>query len=219
MMDQHPYDVPSTSESQDIWLTSYGDLMTILLVFFILLISASKISSVKFERIKEAFTPPSEKIIDEINLTELAEMLRNKIEEQNLSSLARIVEDDSDVKLILQDRLLFPSGSAQLKPESVPILEQIVSVFKNIPPYTRISIEGHTDDNPIHNIEYPSNWHLSSARALSVLEVFYRLENCNEKCELRGFGKYQPIVPNRDNDGKPIPENQATNRRVVVRIY
>jgi chemotaxis protein MotB len=74
-----------------------------------------------------------------------------------------------------------------------------------------VRIEGHTDNFPIHNVKYPSNWELSTARAVNVLRFF--IENANipaEKLSAVGFGKYHPVVPN------DISANRAKNRRVEI---
>jgi chemotaxis protein MotB len=81
-----------------------------------------------------------------------------------------------------------------------------------------ITVEGHTDDMPIGTGQFPSNWELSTARASAV--VRYLINNGIPAAKLRavGYAQVMPKVPNRDVTGRPIPENQAQNRRVVIKL-
>jgi chemotaxis protein MotB len=81
-----------------------------------------------------------------------------------------------------------------------------------------ISIEGYTDDSPIKTPQFPSNWELSTARAAAVVRSFVGLGVPAERLRAVGFAETSPKLPNRDADGKAIPENQAQNRRVVIRL-
>lgn len=198
------------------WLISYGDLVTILLVFFVLLISASRISSVKFERIKNAFVGPQKA---EFSLVDVHDKLMRKIEEEKLQDLVEVKQDDHSIAVIIKNKLLFDLGKADLKQENLHVIEEIVKVFQELPEYAHIGIEGHTDDNPVKEGIYRSNWHLSVLRALSVMEEFDKLNICKDNCEVRGFGEYQPAMPNRDKEGHIIEANQSQNRRVVIRVF
>ena len=82
----------------------------------------------------------------------------------------------------------------------------------------RVTVEGHTDDSPIYSKSFPSNWELSSIRAGTVVRL---LESKGlPRADLRpvGLADTEPVVPNRDGSGTPIPENQAANRRILIRI-
>ena len=81
-----------------------------------------------------------------------------------------------------------------------------------------MTVEGHTDDNPISSPMFPSNWELSSARASSVIREFEKYGFDPSKLTAEGFGSSRPMVPNRDSKGNPLEENQELNRRVIVDI-
>jgi len=202
----------STVES---WTTSYGDLMTNLLVFFVLLISASHVSAIKFDRIKRAFQGSTAK--DKIAF--VLESLEKQIDENNLGAAVSIEVDGNSIQISFHDRLLFDLGKAEVKEEGRVLLEKFSQSLTDLPDNARIAIEGYTDDNPVNTRVYKSNWHLSALRSLSVLQILENREICRENCEIRGFGEYRPAVPNRDDVGRAIAGNQSENRRVVLRIF
>jgi chemotaxis protein MotB len=214
--DDDDLDLTPPAPPEEIWLVSYGDLMTILLVFFVLLISASQISSIEFERIKNAFQGPE---TAEHSISKVHDALVATVESHQLSEVVKIEEDDKSIALTLPGQLLFDLGEATLKEETRPILQEIAAVLAEIPEYARIAIEGHTDDNPVSTGPIRSNWHLSAMRALAVIELLDQKQACKNKCEVRGFGEFRPKLPNRTDTGSVIAENQAQNRRVVIRVY
>lgn len=211
-------DQVESPEVQDTWLVSYGDLMTILLVFFVLLVSASRISSVEFQKIKNAFHGPDS---DEQTISQIYDKLLLTAEEHHLSESLDIKSFDDSLTITLPGQLLFELGQTHLKNDGDEVLSEFANVLNELPSFARIAIEGHTDDNPvaITGKEYTSNWHLSVLRALAVLEKLSSSGVCKSQCELRGFGEFQPALANRDSSGQPIMENQAANRRVVIRVY
>lgn len=199
----------------DSWTTSYGDMMTILLVFFVLLISATHVSAVKFERIKRAFQGAT----DEESIALVLESLEKQIEEHKLGAMIDVKADGNSIQISFHDRLLFDLGRTEVKTEGQALLQKLAASLHGLPGYARLAIEGYTDDNPVNPNIYSSNWHLSALRSLSVLQILEDLEVCRENCELRGYGEYRPAVPNRDEQGQPIAKNQSENRRVVLRIF
>jgi chemotaxis protein MotB len=122
-----------------------------------------------------------------------------------------ISQDERGVIVHLAEELLFASGSATLKQSSLTSLAMLTRILKTIP--NEIRIEGHTDDVPIHTAAFPSNWHLSVARAVSTGEYLTaRLGLPPEKITMVGFADQKPLVPNTS------AENRAKNRRVDVVI-
>ncbi len=120
--------------------------------------------------------------------------------------------DLGNLEITIKDQLLFQSGSATLKAEASPILEKIGVSIADI--NNNIIVEGHTDDiAPSRQSGYKSNWELSSARALSVAQIFIKNSNINAKrISIAGYGEYKPIVQNISE------QNRAINRRVSVII-
>jgi chemotaxis protein MotB len=82
----------------------------------------------------------------------------------------------------------------------------------------RITVEGHTDDEPISSAQFPSNWELSAARAAAVVRFFAEHGIPANRLRAAGYAQTHPLAPNRDDAGNPIPENQAKNRRVVIEL-
>jgi len=108
----------------------------------------------------------------------------------------------------LLDRLLFESGSADLKPEAKAVLDTLAEILKFLP--NKIRVEGHTDNRPINTVRFPSNWHLSVARALNTAYYLMGKGVPPEKISIVGHSEYKPIAPN------DTEENRAKNRRVDI---
>lgn len=113
----------------------------------------------------------------------------------------------------------FGSGSATLSAEGQSILSAIKPELIK-PEYKdyKISVEGYTDDNPIATPQFPSNWELSTARASAVVRALLLLGIEPERLRAVGYAHVSPKSPNRDTEGNPLAENQAENRRVVIRL-
>ena len=113
----------------------------------------------------------------------------------------------------------FASGSARLSEDGKTILRNVAAtlVSDDASGY-RITVEGHTDDTPINTTEFPSNWELSAARAASVVHFFLELGVPAQRLRAAGYADNFPKAPNRDAENNPIPENQAQNRRVVIKL-
>ena len=120
--------------------------------------------------------------------------------------------------IILPDALLFGSGGATLSAQQNKILGEIIYRLKSLVGSHHFEIEGHTDSIPISTKKYPSNWYLSSARALEVLQVFIALGFNQFHLSSQGYGEFRPLTPTRDSSGKQIPLAQKKNRRVSIEI-
>lgn len=113
------------------------------------------------------------------------------------------------VTVRLPEKVLFPSGSAKLTKEGTAELKKVADVLKGITNKV-FRVGGFTDDVSIKSAAFPSNWELSTARALSVVHYFESLGIPGEQLAATGFGKFQPAVP---NDSK---EHRAQNRRIEI---
>ncbi|HXQ51367.1 MAG TPA: flagellar motor protein MotB [Stellaceae bacterium] len=121
--------------------------------------------------------------------------------------------------LEISSAAFFGSGSATLSSAGEAILRDAAArlasdAFKGY----AITVEGHTDDTPVHTAQFPSNWELSTARAASVVHFLLDQGIPARKLRAAGYADTFPKLPNRDADGNPLPENQAQNRRVVVKL-
>jgi chemotaxis protein MotB len=113
----------------------------------------------------------------------------------------------------------FGSGSADLSESGRSILRDVAAELKSTQ-YDgyQIVVEGHTDDIPIATAHFSSNWELSIARAAAVVHFFLDQGIPANRLHAAGYADTRPKVANRDVDGNVIPENQALNRRVVIRL-
>ncbi len=248
------YKKKSQEPGAPLWMVTFSDMVTLILVFFVLLYSFSVIDAVKFRRfinsfqgvgilnsgqepldvpsdieIKEYIILDNETIDDKIvkdspwdnelhsdileenPLVEVYHTVLEYIEEHELGGVVDVRFEVRGIALEIKDRILFDSAKADLKPEAKEILNKLAPMLKDLPYMT--SIEGHTDNRPINTPEFPSNWELSVARALSVTRYFIDELNLEpERFAVVGLGEYHPVAP---NDG---PENWQLNRRVIIVI-
>ena len=204
-------------EESELWLISYADLMTLLVGFFALILSFSKIEPREFEKLKQAATRlfGGEYVIPHEKLKEKIEEL---LEQKQIKDQVIVTNTDSGLEVTFRGALFFDSGNSELKPQAQQIIEKLIPILnENARTYSMV-IEGHTDDNPIMNQLFPSNWELSSFRASAVLRMFESKGFEKGKLKAVGWADTRPILPNRDQEGRPIPDNQSQNRRVVLKI-
>ncbi len=116
------------------------------------------------------------------------------------------------IRIRLNAAILFDTGDARLTPAALAILDPIGDVLAHVPPGYMITIQGYTDDRPIHTAAFASNWELSTARAVSVVKMFRSRNVPGEALSAQGFSKYQPIA------SEATPEGRAKNRRVEILI-
>ena len=214
------------------WMVTFADLVTLVLVFFILLFSMSQIDMIKFKTIAQSFNAqsmfqtndsivpgeyPSEGMnreeadLNEQSLDELAREVKKYLKENGLEDTAAAIRNERGVVLVLQEQIVFSTGDAVVLREAYPFLEKTGKLLKNIP--NLIKVEGHTDNRPIKNSIYPSNWELSSARASSVIRFFVDSNDLDpERFIAVGYGDTRPLVPNTSED------NMQKNRRVEIVI-
>jgi chemotaxis protein MotB len=113
------------------------------------------------------------------------------------------------VLISLEDSILFNFGKAEINASGYPVLDKIATVIQSI--RNPVRIEGHTDDIPISTWRFPSNWELSTARAVQVLKYFITAGKIEpQRLSAVGYGEAKPVSPN------DTPENRAKNRRVEI---
>jgi chemotaxis protein MotB len=204
-------------EGEGSWLVSYADMMTLLVGFFVMLFSFSKIDSGEFEKVKKETTKvfggeyqkPFEKLSNE---------LKRVIEEQKLGDQVFMQESETGILLTFRGALFFDSASADLREQASGLLEKLVPTIANNSQDMGIIVEGHTDDRPIVSKIFASNWELSSVRACTVLRFFLEKGFNPDRIKAIGYGDRRPVLPNTDKQGKSLPDNQSQNRRVVIQI-
>lgn len=214
------------------WLTTYSDLVTLLLCFFILLFSFSNVDAEKFRSIMASFQGgagvlnggttidiPIDTIEDyadmEADLKSLIENLDEYAETLGLGERLEIKPEERGVVIRFMDNVLFDSGSATIKPESLEILKSVAELLNREEFINKqIKVEGHTDsDQIVRSSKFPTNWELSSSRATNVLRYLVEVENIEgSRISSSGYSYYRPILPN------DTAENKAKNRRVDIVI-
>ncbi len=201
----------------DDWMLTYGDMITLLMCFFLLLISISQVDMALFEQIKKGL-----RSLDDKTVTPLAEI------KHDLDSLldndiraGRVVVDMGKRGIVMEfaSSTFYEAGSAEINSEAKPIIDKVTTAIKNIDYYKfNVDIEGHTDNVPINTLRFPSNWELSVARATNLVKFLINEKIDSDRLKAAGYADTKPKLPNLDSLGNAIPENQARNRRIVVRI-
>jgi len=202
------------------WLATYGDMVTLLMCFFILLMSSSKVDVALFEQIQSSLNESvggqdlKEKPV-EMLMMELSE----DIQSMDLGETIALGSDSQGVVLDIPMNISFKKGTAVLKKTAEPVLKRIAATLK-ADRYSqfRFSIDGHTHDQIEENSKYPSNWELSSARASTIVRFLQKRGILPEKLRATGYADIAPRFPNRDIYGEPIPKNQQRNQRIEIHI-
>lgn len=204
---------------RDDWLISYADAMTLLLVFFILLFSFSEIDQARFEEIQQGIQTTLLQREASRPFAEVKEAIQLAILEHELDEFLTVTSHGLGLQLSFASSLLYESGSAEIKQMMNEPLYAIAQTLKTLDKQTMIiEVEGHTDDVPIRSALYASNWELSAHRATNIVRFFERAGIPEQQLRAIAYGETRPIKPNRDALGNPIPEHQASNRRVVVQV-
>jgi len=218
----------------DDWLITYADMITLLLCFFVLFLVMSITK-------KQALPPPEPpKIVAEAPKPppplQLPEAFPNNLplgEDETNQKLAEPVpppglpqevaqiqpKGDRITILEIDSAAFFDRGSATLSDSGKTLLQGVAGKLKSdeYKDYS-ITVEGHTDDTPISTAQFPSNWELSTARASAVARFLLEQGIVAQKLRAAGYADTLPKLPNRDVYGDAIPENQAQNRRVVIKL-
>lgn len=213
-----PRQEPPEEEAED-WLTTYADAITLLMAFFVMLLTFAEFDIPAYEELQSAIAS-SIGNRDEVTTTEsLAIDVQDVVYETQADQAVTVEKDDRGVVIALQSNAFFRPGSADLVPAAIPVLQKISETLSS-PRYElyNVVVEGHTDDQSISNKMFPSNWELSGYRASTVLRLFANNKVDRRRLHSAGLADTRPKVANTDLDGNPIPENQAQNRRVVLRL-
>jgi chemotaxis protein MotB len=226
-------------ENHERWLVSYADFITLLFAFFVVMYSTSMINEGKFrifsQALKEAFVPllkpesasnqryelgsGKSAIIPAINprtqfLTRAQAVVKKFALDLDLKEKIRFTATEGGIMITIADSLLFESGRADVKPESLPILEALAEVLADAGTEVKeIRVEGHSDNVPLRTAQFSSNWELSSSRAVTVVRVLTELYKVQpEKVAAVGYGEFKPVTDNL------TPETRAKNRRVELNV-
>lgn len=220
------------------WMVTFSDLVTLILVFFILLFSMSQIDMIKFKAITESFREqffdfyPSivpldqpagietdmpepnkdkETDLDDTSLDNLLSEVQTFLDKNGMDDVILANRTDRGVVLVLQEKVLFAPGQAEVIGDTSAFLDKVGELLKKLP--NLVKVEGHTDDRPMNSFRYPSNWELSAARASSVINYLIEKHQLDSNRFIAvGYSDTRPIVSN------DTPENRQKNRRVEIVI-
>jgi len=215
-------------ENKDIvegWMGTYGDMVTLLMAFFVMLYSASDPDPGKYEEIAESMKEAFSKQDVENEFKKLHESLEDIIEKKNLENTVEIELGPNGILIQIPGSSLFASGSADIMTDMAPVIVEISTAITQLLDESSyhdymIEVEGHTDDEPIGEDSeiFSSNWDLSAIRATGIVELLYNSGIEMNKLKPIARAESIPLLPNRDENGIPIPENRAKNRRVVIKV-
>jgi chemotaxis protein MotB len=249
-------------ENHERWLITYADLITLLLIFFVIMYSMSKIDIAKYTELSKSLAfqfkksdtvipsgsvgiadpgkgiegnqaqrdpekdSPTAALSEEEQqkkeilkqeqlkksnqeLKDLLTKIEQYINDNKLQTQVSVKDTARGIAITLNDLFLFDSGKADLKSASVPILEKLSSLFPTLK--TPISIEGHTDTQPLSTGSvFKDNDGLAAARSLSVKRIFDKIPGLHDKLIGTFYGDSRPIAPN------DTPANMQKNRRVEI---
>jgi chemotaxis protein MotB len=223
---------PEPPRGAPAFMLTWGDMCTLLLCFFVMLLAMSTIDPAKFNVAASSFqnalsgvleSYPSVMITKDILIPRLggdeqnkrmavdaAQRIREAVKKEGLEDAVKVKVTESGIAIKLSDPIGFDIGESEIKPELIPTLKSICEIINRVPT-TQIRVEGHTDDLPIKSYKFPSNWELSSSRALNVVK-FMASKGHIEPSRLSaiGYGEYRPLVPNTS------VENRKMNRRIEI---
>ncbi len=239
--DRHKHHREDQSLHVDDWLMTYADMITLLLCFFAVFLSVSVPKTEQMneahKKIQEEFAGP-DKTGGYMHREDILAgkfppvVVKRSADPENMpyDNLPSIVDKfrqegvtvtqgDKITTINVDSKFFFTSGASSISIEGQNFLKGLLEplLHGQFREYL-ITVEGHTDDNPINTIQFPSNWELSTARASSVVRFFMEQGVLPQRLRAAGYADVFPQVPNRDTKGQPIPENQAQNRRVVIKL-
>jgi chemotaxis protein MotB len=222
--------------NHEAWAIPYGDLVTLLLAFFVVMYSISTVNEGKYRVVSDSLsaafrgqpraplpvqvgetaapeTAPAPQAAEDARdraLRQMAQLAESAVSTLIAQGLVDVQVGDGFVEIAIRSDLLFASGSAQLAVESQPVIRQLADVLGMFP--NSIQVKGHTDNVPIAKGAYPSNWELSAARSASVVHMLVEGGIDPRRLAVVAYGEFRPVLPNTTPDGR------NANRRVVLTI-
>ena len=220
------------------WLTTFNDLVTLLMVFFVLLFTMGSVNTQAMHEFKNALQSglgllgagsqasieikDSQQDLDNEEIKQQADGDGAPLDEQQEShpideALKTFVAEpginvsysDQGAHITFEDMLLFDFGKARINTGGFVLLDKLADLIQKVPYPVRV--EGHTDNVPIHTVRYPSNWELSIARAVNVVKYFAESGKINpQRLSAVGYGETRPVAPN------DTATNRTRNRRVEI---
>ena len=207
---------PRRPDQEEVWLLTFADVITLLLAFFVMLLTISEVNEGKMEALKEGLSQSVTKGQIDTPLKDIKTMVENAFELNGVSNLTQVEINKDGVSIELNNVLLYPSGQSSLSGNA---LEVIQSLARSLEPYIKqhyeIWVEGHTDDIPIHTDKFDSNWELSASRATTIVKAFLSQGISADQLVASGFADSRPKETDLELS---LQEEREMNRRVVIHI-
>ncbi len=181
------------------WLYSYADLMTQLLIFSILMVTVVGLKESPAEAKSDGRQAQLEKTVRDVE---------KYVQESKFRDAMAIDRAADRLVIRMKSAILFDPGQATLTGDAREVLGGLVKVLGKVP--SPLRVEGHTDDVPIQSARFPSNWELSTARAISVVRYLEDQGISRARLSASGYGEFHPIIANDSAD------HRALNRRVEI---
>lgn len=215
-----PYEPASpTHKDGESWMVAYLDLITLLLTLFVILGSLSHAAAgvdvrQGLERAQNAADRNKKEKQEALDASVIHSGSRQGMEQElhrvigsnSLGGVLDVKVHPGRIRLQMDAKMLFATGSAALKPAGRKMLAKVAELFASYG--SHLSVEGHTDNVPINGGRFHSNWELSSARAVAAVEALESLGVPRDRLRAVGLADTRPVAPN------DTPEGRAHNRRV-----
>lgn len=230
-------------EEEEDWLVTYADAITLLMAFFVMLISFSKVDLVRFEEVQSGIQKELSGPIQGGD-GEDGEGGQEAGQAESAPNNRPIFTLGSKVQSVVDTVAAMPPGDVQVgfddegividfvvgsffEPRTVKMTDAARLILRQIryeltePPYDLyfVDVEGHTDDVPYSDEQFPSNWELSATQAASVVRYFIEEGIPPGRLQAAGYADTRPKLPPKDILGEPIPENRRVNRRIAIRLH
>ncbi|MBK7861838.1 MAG: OmpA family protein [Archangiaceae bacterium] len=197
---------------EESWLLSYADLITNLLLFFVVLLSAANMNKARMQQIAKSISGAE----SPQSLESIQREIDQKIAERHLQDLVRTSLGLEGLQLSLNSGLVFDSGKSVIRPETEVTVTSMLQVLSPYSSKYQFAVEGHTDSIPMFGPT--TNWELSSSRAIAVRQRLEEVGISRDRIRVEGYADTKPL-PEEELKGLSPEERLARHRRVVVRIY
>jgi chemotaxis protein MotB len=204
-----------TRGTEDGWRLSYADLITNLLLFFVVLLTAANLSKSKMQQITKAISGEAQPE----SLESIKQAIDKEIKDKNLQDVVQSKLQDEGLDLSLNSGFVFDSGRADLRPDVEAPLTAMLQILAPYSEKYHFAVEGHTDSTPLlPSSQFASNWELSAARAISVRARLEATGIDRGRIRVEGYADTKPL-PEAELAGVPADQRDSRLRRVVVRVY
>jgi chemotaxis protein MotB len=200
-------ETPRGGDQTESWLISYLDVLTLLITLFVLMVSMLGKAEYEVETQPQAGIPSAEIGPKTSGIQPRHDGLQPRFEGLEMEGVS-VDEGEQGITLRIDDNLLFKSGQAELTDGGGEVIASLVPMLESIE--GQISVEGHTDDIPIATVRFPSNWELSTARAIAVLRYLSAAGIPESRLRAIGYADTQPLESN------DTPQGRSANRRVEL---